>query len=239
MGWGFLGKIWEGVKNVFGGIGKVFAGVLAALNLDTGWGKALMLAVSVFTFGAALMAGGSAFMGGLTAQGGGFVQAFVEGGKAFMGSLLGTGAKDTGVVDAMGAGEAVNEGALLAGAEASTMNPLGANMGPAAGEAAKVPLSGTALGDTTGVLEGMAGGAASEIGAAGNLSKAASAAGQPAAAAATEAGGSWLSKAAGKAWDFAKSDDGQNIIGSALDSYEKQQSQKAWQDHQARVLHRE
>lgn len=239
---GFFSKLWSGVKNVFKGILKVFSPILKPLAkiLNSSWGKALLLAVSVFTFGAALMAGGSAFAGTL-AGGQGFIQAFVEGGKAFVGSLLGTGAKDAATT----AEGATNAAGLTEGAIAGGIDPMALNAAEGAGEVAAAGSSAfgpAASGDavnrmvTAGTDAGAAGAgamlpAAGEVSGTGLLSKAA---GNVAKTSQLETGGNWLTKAAKNAWDFAKTDMGQNLIGAGLEGYGAGKRDEALFEHQSR-----
>lgn len=119
---GFFSSLWKGVKNVFKGVMKIFSPILKPIGkiLNTGWGKALMLAMSVFTMGASLMAGYSAF----TNTAGSFLTKFVAGGKAFIGSLLGkkpteggtgvaTPTAGGGTAGEVAATQQINPGALL------------------------------------------------------------------------------------------------------------------------------
>lgn len=77
----FFKKVWSGIKKVFKAIMKPIGKLL-----NSKLGKAIMLGVTIFTLGSALLAGGKAFLGAE-----GFINKFVEGGKAFMNSLLGKG----------------------------------------------------------------------------------------------------------------------------------------------------
>lgn len=242
MGW--LKDIVKGVGNVITGIvkgiGKLFGAVLKPIGkfLNTGWGKALLLAVSVFTFGAALIAGGQAFMGGLAANQG-FISSFVEGGKAFVGSLLGT-TQGGGKELAVGAGEG-GTGAIVPGsAEAFAEAGQGASMAqraitegvPDAASAAGNLVSGGALTQAEGALSTSM--ASNVAGVAGPTQSLAKAGGSLAKKAMDADKGNWLTKAAKGAWDFAKSDAGQNLIGSGLEGYAAGERDQAWFDHQAR-----
>lgn len=97
---GFFSKLWKGVKNVFKGILKIFEPILKPLGklMNSKFGKALMIGLSIFTLGSAMVAGYGAFMANV---GNGFVSAFVEGGKAFLSTLTGIGGKEgaTGTAD--------------------------------------------------------------------------------------------------------------------------------------------
>lgn len=92
---GLLSKIWEGVKNVFKGILKVFEPILKPLGklMNSKFGKALMIGLSIFTLGTAMVAGYGAFTAA-QAAGQGFISAFVEGGKVFLQTLVGQGPGD-------------------------------------------------------------------------------------------------------------------------------------------------
>jgi hypothetical protein len=211
-----LGGIWKGIKT---GFKSVLGAVGKALNSKLG--KILMMAVSVFTLGTAFIAAQGAYAAA-SAAGQSFVGAFMEGGKAFVGSLIGKGAKDG--AEAAGAlgeggGKVANvaefgprvEG-LAGGVDATkAATTMGGALKPVAEAAAP-------LGSTAGTMQGIGGvleqgqkalGAAGEMVSGGAL---------PAAKAGVDAGG-WLSKAAGAAMDFAKSDSGQKVIGSMLDGY--------------------
>jgi hypothetical protein len=249
---GFFSSLWKGIGNVFKGIMKIFDPILKPLGklLNSSWGKALMMAVSVFTFGSALMAGGKAFMSTLATGGeGSFMQAFVNGGKEFMGTLLGT-AGEQAPADAAGAA-AQQSNSLMEGAVSTAADPLALNTAAGAGEAAA---AGAELGaqGAGGILEGaksgvdqignLVGGQTAEA-TGGALSKAmAGGVGPPSVgptAAAASApppggGGNWLTKAAGKAWDFVKSDTGQNLIGGALQGYTQGERDDALYRHYER-----
>ena len=141
---GFFSSIWKGVT---GAIMKVFSPILTPLAamMDTGWGKALMLALAVFTMGTALVAAQGAFAAAQTA-GQGFISAFIEGGKVFMKSMLGmeTGA-EAGAGAAGGAGGAP---AVAPGAEPlAAVTPVGeaGAAGSATGSVATVPDASTIL----------------------------------------------------------------------------------------------
>ncbi|MEE8482275.1 MAG: hypothetical protein V3S12_02890, partial [Acidiferrobacterales bacterium] len=85
---GLFSSIGKFFKKIWGGITKVFKAVMKPINklLGSKLGKILMLAVSIFTMGASLLAGAQGFMSGT----GGFISKFLNGGKAFLNSLIGT-----------------------------------------------------------------------------------------------------------------------------------------------------
>ena len=126
---GFFSKIWKGVTK---GIMTVFSPILKPLAkmMATGWGKALMLALSIFTMGTALVAAQGAFAAAQTA-GQGFISAFVEGGKVFLKTMLGmdTGAEAGAEAGAAAAGGAGPVGPPAPGAEMITPVDPGAVSG--------------------------------------------------------------------------------------------------------------
>jgi len=170
---GFLSKIGKGIKNVFGGIMKVFQPILepVAKFLNTGLGKAIMIGLSIFTLGSAMIAAQGMYAATM-ASSGSFVQAFVAGGKQFFTTML-TGKGFEGAPAAPGAEtvKAAAEGASSAietgGAGALTEGTSIAN--EAAAEAAKIsgnlePVAnvGAAAGEVAGAGAGAVGG--SELG---------------------------------------------------------------------------
>ena len=86
-------SIGKAFKSVFSGILRVFSPILKPLNklLDSKFGKALMIGLSIFTLGSAMIAGQAAFASSSATS---FVGKFVEGGKAFLSSVTGVGGKD-------------------------------------------------------------------------------------------------------------------------------------------------
>ncbi len=240
MGWlkDIVKGVGKAIKGVVSGIGKVFKGIMKGVGKIFGsdWGKALLLAVSVFTFGAALIAGGQAFMGGMAANQG-FINSFVQGGKAFVGSLLGTG-QGGGKELAVGAGEGGTGAAAAGSAEAFAEGASNASLAqraitegvPNAAGAAGDLVSGGALTQAEGALSSAMGPAAA---AASGPTKALAAAGGNLAAPAAS-GGNWLTKAAKGAWEFAKTDAGQNLIGNTLEGYAQGERDQAFIDHRER-----
>jgi len=117
---GFFKKIWDGITRVFSKIMKPIAKLL-----DSKLGKALMLAVSIFTMGTALLAGVKGF-----ASASGFINKFVAGGQEFINSLLGTefgkgagGGKVPNVPGAPGEG-AVGAGDILTGGDPTAIGGI-------------------------------------------------------------------------------------------------------------------
>lgn len=203
--------IWSGIKKVFGAVMKPISKLL-----NSKLGKILMLAVSVFSMGTALLAGAQGFMSGA-----GFIGKFINGGKAFMNSLIGSNFAVEGA-EAAGTAGAVAEGA--------------ANVaGGAAGAA--------------GVLEGVDPTAVGGIAEAAEVADAADAAQIPGQVSPRATAGmptpanipmpdpeaGWLSKAMSAAKDFAKSDTGATVIGSALQGYGRGQEIQAYLDEKSRV----
>ncbi len=226
---GFLSKLWSGVKNVFSGILKVFSPILAPLGkiLGSSWGKVLMLAASVFTFGASLLAGAGAFGSTLGATGS-FMEAFVAGGKQFVSTLLGTGASP-------GGGEI---DPLIQGAVQTATDPLATNMLSDVGKMTPLPGGATpnSLTKPGGANIFAGSGGAKELGMQamqagtkpGLLTQGMKAGGT------TKTGGNWLTNAAKSAWEFAKSEPGQNLIGSSLEGYAQGKRDEALFEHEGR-----
>jgi hypothetical protein len=197
---------------------------------DKKWAKVLLLAVSAFTFGSALMAGAKGFMAAGAKPGATFMTKFVQGGKDFVSSLMGQGAE--GAANA-GQGPTV-ENALTQGANQSSLNPMAMNQGVEAG-LGTMNTAGASNVNAAGDLVSGGGGNLTAAKAAGaNVGQG------PTMAAATQGmskgvpEGNWLSKAASKAWDFATSENGQNIIGSALEGQYAGARDEEWMKHQSR-----
>ncbi len=265
---GLFSNIWKGVKNVFKGILKIFSPILKPLGkiLNTGWGKALMLAMSVFTLGTSLLAGGTTFM----QTAGSFLDKFVAGGKEFITQFLGIKPKgeqvagaavETGVQAGTGgvaadvaATQAVNPGQLLTqgmpgggevGRGSMAMGP------PPTGDVMRQATAaggGGAAG--SGAIPGMTPGAPvtpsvsavpGGIDPGGVSAKAMTQmAAKPTAAAPMGFGGgqktgNWLTKAAGKAWEFANTEAGQQIIGGAMEGYYQGARDDAYYAEQRRI----
>lgn len=119
---GIFSDIWKGVKNVFKGIMKVFEPILKPLGklLNSKLGKALMIGLSIFTLGSAMVAGYGAFTAA-QAAGQGFISSFVEGGKVFLQTMVGKGGEKA----AEGAGQTATAAADQAAMASQTgsMNP--------------------------------------------------------------------------------------------------------------------
>jgi hypothetical protein len=136
---GLFSSIWKGVKNVFSGIMKVFAPILKPIGkiLNTGWGKAIMLAMSVFTLGGSLLAGGQTFM----QTAGSFMDKFIAGGKEFITQALGLKPKAEKMV---GTG-------VEAGVQAGTETAASQLAAQQAGQAGELLTSGMPGGEAVGV----------------------------------------------------------------------------------------
>lgn len=278
---GLFSSIWSGIKNVFGGIMKIFAPILKPLGkiLNTGWGKALMLAMSVFTLGTSLMAGASAW-GVAAGEGASFMGKFVAGGKAFLSSALGI---ETAGGEQLAAGTAATPGVqagsggaaaqLQAGGAVNPGDLLAANIpgGEAVGQAGSMAMGPPPTGDImqqattaggggaagSGAIPGMTPGApgtppgtavtpsvtAAGIDPAGTSAKAMSKMAQETTAAApfgfgtpaAKETGNWLSKAANKAWEWANTDLGSEIIGGAMEGYYQGKRDDAYYAEQRRI----
>lgn len=265
---GLFSSIWKGIKNVFKGVLKIFSPILKPLGkiLNTGWGKALMLAMSVFTLGASLLAGGQTFM----QTAGSFLDKFVAGGKTFLTEALGIefkpeqvagGAVTPGVqagtggaAAEIGAGQAINPGEILAssvpggeavgqaGSMAMGPPPTGDVMqqavtagGGGAGQGAMLPPGGGAA-PTAAVTPTAPGMLPGGLDPAGTSAKAMTTmAAKGGFGGGGEKTGNWLSKAAGKAWEFATSELGQELIGGAAEGYYAGAREQAWLDEERRI----
>lgn len=219
---GFFSSIGKFFKKVWGGIKKVFSKVMEGVGkiLGSKLGKALMMAVSVFSMGTALLAGAKGFMAGQ-----GFIGKFLNGGKEFLNTLLGTkfetegmmagGAKSPGGVISEGGatgvgGDPVSAGDVLTGGDPTAATGVGGGIEvPGAAGAPEVLKTGQLSAPGGGQLPLGVPGAAKEPG--------------------------WLSKAATAAKDFATSDLGQTLIGNAMAGYGRGKEIEAIQKHQSRV----
>jgi len=210
-----IGKLFSGIWN---GIKKVFKAVMkpVAKLLNSKLGKILMLAVSVFSMGSALLAGGKGFLAGE-----GFIGKFINGGKEFLNSLLGTkldtvtppGVENVAAgVDAAAAGaDAVQAGDVLTGADAAAGQVGAGGITEAATMGPPTPVG------PEGLAPGQMGPPVPE-------------GFQP-----QPSEGGWLSKAMSAAKDFAKSDTGATVIGNVLQGYGRGQEMQAFLDEKSRV----
>ncbi len=205
---GIFSSIWKGIKGIVSGIGKVFKAILKPIAklFDSGFGKALMLGLAVFTMGASLIAGFEGFM-----QGSGFIGRFINGGKAFLNTLLGTTFEVSG-----GGGSKLATGGIESGLPGDQSLVAGAD---APGEIllGKEPPGGLS---TPPNLPPAPGGAPVP--------------GSPTALPPTETG-NWLSKAAKAAQKFATSPGGGTILGSVISGVGAGMRQKNEQDFESRV----
>ena len=191
-------KIVKGVKKVFKKVGQ-FVGKIMSSKI----GKILMIGLTVFTLGTALMAGAGAFAGSTAPTLFGKV---VAGGKEFALALVGKGGAKAAEVGA--------NAANTAGAAGAFGTPVGAGVNTA--------------GVAGNVAEGVA--AANTAGSAGAFGTAATAAKpgllttaknafRAAASAPVETVVNAAGGLAGSAWNFAKSPTGMNLIGNAASGY--------------------
>lgn len=265
----WVGEIWKGVKNVFAGIMKIFEPILTPLGkiLNTGWGKALMLGMSIFTLGGSLLAGGQTFM----QTTGSFLEKFIAGGKEFLTSALGIKPKaeqvaggavtpgvqagSGGAAADIGATQAVSPGELLTGVPGGEG---GMAMGPPpTGDVMQQAVTAGGGGAGSGAIPGMTGtpvpsGAVPPpvtpgagvlpggIDPGGVSAKAMTqAAAAPTKAAPFGFGGgekkNWLSRAASKAWEFANTELGQELIGGAAEGYYQGKRDDAYYAEQRRI----
>lgn len=242
---GFFSKVWGGIKRVFGGIMNVFAPILKPISkfLATGLGKAIMIGLSIFTLGTAMLAGGAAFFNGVAA-GNGFISSFVQGGQTFVSSLMGKAAE--GAVDgaATSSAEAMtnfNNIQQMAEVSKDALQTGSATAGTAAGagEAAASALAAgnVSAGGGTGMLSAGQK-AASGVDAASKVANtnamSSMAQGTKVADTANKAGG-WLSKAAKAGGDFLKSESGGNVVGSLIEGAGNYYVEKDRQEFEDRI----
>lgn len=204
-------KIVKGVKKVFKKIGK-FVGKIMSSKI----GKILMIGLTVFTLGTALMAGAGAFSAAGAAGGNLFTQV-VAGGKEFALALVGKGGTDVAANAAttQTAGGTINMDVLGKSTKAftGTAGPVAPTVSSAAQLAGSSTAAGTAQAATTGT---------------GFLSKAAQM-GKNVASAPVDAAGSLGSAA----WNTLKTPTGMMVAGNAASGYA--QARLAAEAEQARV----
>jgi len=94
---GIFSKIGDAISGVFKGILSIFKPILEPLGklMNSSFGKALMIGLSIFTLGTAMVAGYTAFSANMATNG--FMTAFVESGKAFLTTLTGVGGGEGGI----------------------------------------------------------------------------------------------------------------------------------------------
>ncbi len=243
---GIFSSIGKFFTNVWKGITKVFEAVMKPINklLGSKLGKILMLAVSIFTMGTALLAGAQGFMSGT-----GFIGKFLNGGKAFLNSLIGTKFDVAGEAGAGGAvagadvmGPPAPEGAVdaaasvLEGTDPAAIGGIveqgGAGsmaMGP--GPTGDVMQRSVTSGGQAAGQGAMLPPGASDAAKTAELMKASTSAATGGAA----EGGNWLTKAMSAAKDFAKSDTGATVIGGMMQGYGRSQEIQAYLDEKRRV----
>jgi hypothetical protein len=251
---GLLSKIWKGVKNVFRGILEVFKPILEPISkfLDSKVGKALMIGLSIFTLGSAMIAGYGAFNASMAA-GNGFINSFVEGGKQFVATILGKGdkANPASVEQAQGVGESVNASQTLqqspAGAIKQEIAPASKMLGQGAENAtmaAELGTQGTQVAGTGGM-----GGMPNLPVEAPINAPAAARTGLPSPTTGTTGGGiqgttggKWLEKAktmagdfVGGVRDFAETEGGGQVVGSLIQGVGNYYTEKDRQEFQDRI----
>lgn len=258
---GFLSKLWKGVKNVFKGILKVFEPILKPLGklLNSSFGKALMIGLSIFTLGSAMIAGAGAFSSGMAA-GNGFISSFVEGGKVFLQTLTGMGGEEAAKAGAEGAKlSAEGSSALKAATESSNLNVVAGGTPELVGQGSQAggllsqgqQAGGMAFGPgpTGDVMQRsvQAGGNVAGRGAmlpemAGDAAKIAELTKPASSAIQTTEKGHWLSKAAdmgknfvGGLKDFAMSEGGGQVAGSLIQGVGNYYTEKDRQEFEDRI----
>ena len=206
--------------------------------LNSKLGKIIMLAITIYTMGAALLAGGQGFMAGQ-----GFIGKFVNGGKAFINSLAGTsfevagqtaegaGAAAGALTEGAAAGEgAVQAGEVLAGADPTAIGGIAKAPVP---EGATKALSGAPQPPSlTGVQVPPSAVPKVDPSQLTGVTLPSSAV-PKGVAAASEQG--WLTKAADAAKEFATSSSGATVIGGAMQGYGRAAEVQAFLDEQRRV----
>ncbi len=122
---GLFSSIGKAFKSVFAGIMKVFSPILKPLGklMNSSLGKAIMIGLSIFTLGTAMVAGYGAFSAA-SAAGSGFIASFVEGGKVFLSTLVGKGAEEgaAGAAEGVQTAAGATDQALIA-SETGSMAP--------------------------------------------------------------------------------------------------------------------
>lgn len=234
---GFLSDVWKGIKNVVKGIGKVFKAILKPIAkvLNSSWGKALMLGLSIFTFGGALLAG----VKGFAQTTGSFLTKFVQGGKDFVGALIGKGGADT----VSGAGEAAAElgteatvNAALPGVEGmldQTVQTAGNLVSGAntAAEGGNLLQQGAQAANAIGSASNASGPTQALADVGGNLATRT----PPGAESFGSKAGGWLKDAGKNAINFINENDNlMNLVGGAMQGYGQAAMQEDMQEHQAR-----
>lgn len=214
---GLFKSIKKAVKKVVKGVKKVFKKATKFVGKIAGskWGKALLIASAVFTGGMALAAG----FQGFTGTAGTFMTKFVAGAKEFAGAL----ANPISKAKEMMGGAATTGQAAQAAQVAEGATQAGEMVG-AAGTAAQTGADAAGM-----VAQGAQ--AAQQVG------QATAGVAAPAAQAAQGGGGigGMLSKAAGAAWDFAKSPAGGTVISGVVKGYAEGKQQEELLKEQERV----
>lgn len=220
-------SIWKGVKKVFSKIMKPIAKFL-----DSDIGKALMMAVSVFSMGSALLAGGKGFLAGE-----GFIGKFINGGKEFLNSLIGTKFETVGDKAATAAGEGATVAAQMGEQSAVNAGDVLTNSDPlaqpgitdtlqGAGEAARSAGQAPNIGDPNAVAKMVSPGGSGVAGTAPLTQGAKNVA---------EADKGWLSKAASAAMDFVKSDTGATVLGNTIAGVGQGMRDERYLEHDSRI----
>lgn len=257
---GIFSSIGKAFKNVFSGIMKVFAPILEPLGklMNSKLGKAIMIGLSIFTLGTAMIAGAGAFTAA-QAAGQGFISAFVEGGKAFLGTLVGKGgekaAEGAGKVAAQTSEGILQTGETLgaleggAGAVIEGATQAATQSGGALAEGASTMAATSAGQGGAGAIQGSGGmGGIAELPVPAGVDPALQAStgiapattGAEAASGAVEAAGAggWLDKAKSAASsfaDFAKSEGGGQVVGSLIQGAGNYYTEKDRQEFEDRI----
>lgn len=219
---GLFSKIKKIGKKIFKGVKKVFKKVTKFIGKIAGskWGKALLLAASVFTLGTAAMAGFQGFAASAAQGANGFFSNFVAGGKEFLGALANPVAKGKELLgigaEAAPAGGFTGSAIHAAGA-AEQAGAAGNMVAGATGAAKDFIKQGVAMGGNTGGLTSTVANVTAPV-----VNQGAGA-------------GGFLSKAAGAAFDFAKSSGGGTVLSGALKGYAEGRAEEARMEDEERV----
>ena len=252
---GILSSIGGAIKDVFSGIMSVFQPILEpiAKALDSDLGKAIMIGLSIFTLGTALVAAQAMYATTMAASQS-FVQAFVAGGKQFLTTMMtgegftGTGPAPAPVAPTNAVADA-SSAALQTGGPPGLVGQTGEAAANMSGSMATGPgLTGDVMqsavttapgaGPPTGGMPNLPPGGTEEAATSAELLKTAGGSGGPIDG--TD-GGSWLSKAkkAGKGMveegGFLRSEGGGQVVGSLISAAGNYYTEKDRQEFEDRI----
>jgi len=251
---GILSSIGGAIKDVFSGIMSVFQPILEpiAKALDSDLGKAIMIGLSIFTLGTALVAAQAAYAAA-TAASQSFVSAFVAGGKQFLTTMMtgegfaggGGAAPATTAAEtagqsmqaaAEGAGQALETGAVpgLQGVEPAASGSMAMGPGPTGDVMQSAVTTAPGAGPPTGGMPNLPTGGTEEAANAAKLLEKTSSVD-------AKAGSGWLTKAkeAGKGMieegGFLRSEGGGQVVGSLISAAGNYYTEKDRQEFEDRI----